>query len=199
MRSTRARSSRMCFGVDGLREAPADELVQHGAQLVDLVGFLDGIRRTKTPRFFSSRTRPDSSSARKASRTGPRETPSRSAIAASLSLLPAGRSPARMLRSSSFCTSIGSDDDWTSAMRRAAPGAAAPPGAPAPRPPRALRPGAVRGRRRRCRRGRSSSASCVLDPDRCRLSTICKNARPDARGIGASAMRANRAACRRTP
>jgi hypothetical protein len=36
-----------------------------------------GMSRTKTPRFFSCRTRPASSSMRKASRTGPRDTPSR--------------------------------------------------------------------------------------------------------------------------
>src|SRR6185436_5494433 len=59
------------------------------------------------------------SSARKASRTGPRDTPSRSAIAASLSLLPAGSSPARIMRSSSCWTSAGSELDWRSAMASA--------------------------------------------------------------------------------
>src|SRR6266513_3295204 len=67
--------------------------------------------RTNTPRFFSRRTSPDSSNARNASRTGPRETPSSSAIIASLSLAPAGRSPARIIRSSSRWTSVGSEFD----------------------------------------------------------------------------------------
>src|SRR5258708_22126878 len=74
------------------------------------------IWRTNTPRFFSWRTRPDSSRARNASRTGPRDTPSRSASATSLSFAPAPSSPARIMRSNSFCTSIGSELDWSSAM-----------------------------------------------------------------------------------
>src|SRR5438105_10844807 len=74
------------------------------------------IWRTNTPRFFSRCTRPDSSRARNASRTGPRDTPSRSAIATSLSLAPTARSPARIMRSSSFCTSIGSELDCNSAI-----------------------------------------------------------------------------------
>ena len=41
MRSTSARSTLMSAGVIVLRHAAADELVEHGAQLVDLVGFLD--------------------------------------------------------------------------------------------------------------------------------------------------------------
>jgi len=38
-----------------------------------------GMSRTNTPRFFSVRTSPASSSMRKASRSGPRDTPSRAA------------------------------------------------------------------------------------------------------------------------
>ena len=65
--------------------------------------------RTKTPRFFSTRTRPAWLSALKASRTGPRDTPSAAATSTSLSLVPAAISPVMMRRSSSCCARVASE------------------------------------------------------------------------------------------
>ena len=165
MRSTRARSSRDVRGVDRLRDAAADELVEHRAQLVDLVGFLDARSRARsTPRFFSSRTRPDSSSARKASRTGPRDTPSSVGDRGLVQL--AARRAARRRGSS--------------ARARAAPASAASSTARS-----AMASGRCRGagraaaRRRRARaaRGQHRLRRCIgmlrLDAAGCRLSTIC--------------------------
>ena len=65
--------------------------------------------RTNTPRFFSTRTRPAWLSALKASRTGPRDTPSAAATSTSLSLAPAAISPEMMRRSSSCSASVASE------------------------------------------------------------------------------------------
>jgi len=46
---------------------------------------------------------------RKASRSGPRETPKRAASAASVSLAPGASSPERIMRSSSPCTTLASE------------------------------------------------------------------------------------------
>src|ERR1700687_1225416 len=62
--------------------------------------------RTNTPRFFLVRTSPSDSSARNASRTGPRETFSWLATSPSLSLSPGESSPERMRSSRSRRTSV---------------------------------------------------------------------------------------------
>ena len=132
------------------------------------------IWRTNTPRFFSSRTSPDSSSARNASRTGPRETPSRSRNRRLVQLArrrearrrescaraPAGRAPAE------------SSTGRARSRRRRAPGTTQV------SPSRGPEACAAKDGRRRCRRQGWSSASCALDPHRCRLSTIYKKVLP---------------------
>ena len=108
--------------------------LDHGAQLGELLGAdrlrqlsarpsgrgWRAARRSRRPRRPRSRartrrgssrcrTRPVSARARSASRTGPRETPSRSARASSFSFSPVASSPARTIRSSSRCTSMVSE------------------------------------------------------------------------------------------
>src|SRR5450759_589620 len=72
------------------------------------------ISRTNTPRFLSECTRPDSSSARSASRIGPRLVPNRVASSLSLTRWPTASSPCRISCSISACTSAGSEIDCTS-------------------------------------------------------------------------------------
>src|ERR1019366_8636024 len=72
------------------------------------------ISRTNTPRFLSECTRPDSSSARSASRIGPRLVPNRVASSLSLTRWPTASSPCRISCSISACTNAGSEFDCTS-------------------------------------------------------------------------------------
>ena len=72
--------------------------------------------RTNTPRFFSVRTSPASSSMRNASRSGPRETPRRAASAISVSFSPGRSSPERIMRSSSPWTTLESELVCSSVM-----------------------------------------------------------------------------------